>query len=106
VKSVECAGIKRFVLTAILMAAAKLPFSSPQSGRPKSSFAGRRIFFCSEHCLHKFETHPKRYPHEETHEAQDPPVNGEPKASVYTCPMHVVEKAFSIIKLALAFSGI
>jgi Cu+-exporting ATPase len=49
---------------------------------------GEIYYFCSEHCLKKFESNPKQYQHEEAHEALDAPTGGEPKGAIYTCPMH------------------
>jgi len=51
-------------------------------------YQGETYHFCSEHCLKEFQANPKQYLHEEAQEAQGAPTSGEPKGSIYTCPMH------------------
>lgn len=46
--------------------------------------AGKDYFFCSEHCLHKFEENPQQYLEKKT----SPPPESSPTAKTYTCPMH------------------
>src|SRR5512139_196115 len=41
---------------------------------------GEHYYFCSTHCLHKFQAAPEQYAH--------PPEQPAPQAAVYTCPMH------------------
>jgi Cu+-exporting ATPase len=60
---------------------------SPESDT-SYEYQGETYHFCSEHCLKKFQVNPRQYLHEEAQEAQDAPTNGEPKGSIYTCPMH------------------
>jgi Cu+-exporting ATPase len=47
-------------------------------------YADKHYHFCSEHCLHKFKEHPKRYLNKET----PPPHETGDESSIYTCPMH------------------
>jgi Cu+-exporting ATPase len=47
-------------------------------------YANKNYYFCSEHCLHKFEEHPEQYLDKET--LQSPETHGE--IITYTCPMH------------------
>jgi len=49
---------------------------------------GKIYYFCSEHCLKKFEADPKQYLDEEEQESKDVSPPHEEKGSVYTCPMH------------------
>lgn len=46
--------------------------------------AGKNYYFCSEHCLHKFQEHPEQYIEPDS-SAQHEAVGG---STVYTCPMH------------------
>ena len=46
--------------------------------------AGNDYFFCSEHCLHKFEEDPEQYLQKKT----APPAESTSTAKTYTCPMH------------------
>src|SRR5256885_3875741 len=49
----------------------------------KHSYAGRRWYFCSRHCLDKFAAEPERYA-KAAGKPGPPPV----AAAIYTCPMH------------------
>ncbi len=49
----------------------------------KHSRAGRRWYFCSQHCLDKFAAEPERYA-KAAGKPASPPVAG----AIYTCPMH------------------
>src|SRR5881396_243288 len=49
----------------------------------KHSHAGRRWYFCSQHCLDKFAAEPERYA-KAAGKPASPPVAG----AIYTCPMH------------------
>lgn len=46
------------------------------------SFEGVMYYFCSEHCLHKFQAQPQQYLQPAA--SQKPPKKGD----IYTCPMH------------------
>jgi Cu+-exporting ATPase len=45
-----------------------------------AEYEGRHYYFCSTHCLNKFQAAPGQY--------ASPPERPEPQAAVYTCPMH------------------
>ena len=47
-------------------------------------YADSHYYFCSEHCLHKFNEHPERYLNKET----IPPPDAGDESTTYTCPMH------------------
>jgi Cu+-exporting ATPase len=47
-------------------------------------YADKNYYFCSEHCLHKFEEHPEHYLDKEI--LQSPETHG--GSITYTCPMH------------------
>jgi Cu+-exporting ATPase len=47
-------------------------------------YADNDYFFCSEHCLHKFEENPEQYLEKKT----SLPVESSPRSTTYTCPMH------------------
>ncbi|MBC8316203.1 MAG: heavy metal translocating P-type ATPase, partial [Bacteroidetes bacterium] len=47
-------------------------------------YADSHYYFCSEHCLHKFNEHPERYLNKET----IPPPEAGDESTTYTCPMH------------------
>ena len=47
-------------------------------------YADSDYYFCSEHCLHKFNEHPERYLNKET----IPPPDAGEESTIYTCPMH------------------
>jgi len=49
------------------------------------SYAGRRWYFCSRHCLDKFAAEPERYAKAEGKPAPRP---GATPGAIYTCPMH------------------
>ena len=49
---------------------------------------GEMYYFCSEHCLKKFQADPRQYLHEEDQESKDVSLPHEEKGAVYTCPMH------------------
>src|SRR5574340_692624 len=51
-----------------------------QTAAANAEYEGERYYFCSTHCLHKFEAAPARYAHPREQPA--------PQALVYTCPMH------------------
>jgi len=60
----------------------------PEGGGPQVEHAGRSFSFCSEHCLHRFESDPAAF----TEETRRPEVDIAPvqggDAEEYTCPMH------------------
>ena len=49
----------------------------------KHSHAGRRWYFCSQHCLDKFAAEPERYA-----KAAGKPASPPVASAIYTCPMH------------------
>jgi Cu+-exporting ATPase len=51
-------------------------------------YQGEPYYFCSEHCLEKFQADPGQYLHEEEQESKDVSPPHQEKGSVYTCPMH------------------
>jgi len=51
-----------------------------QTAAGSAEYAGERYYFCSTHCLHKFQAVPQNY----TRPAATPTV----PSAVYTCPMH------------------
>src|SRR5213594_3491787 len=51
----------------------------------KHSHAGRRWYFCSQHCLDKFAAEPERYAKAAGKPA---PLPGATPGAIYTCPMH------------------
>ncbi len=60
----------------------------PQADGPRLEHADGTFFFCSEHCLHRFEADPAAYVEEGRRPEPDrTPVAGE-DAVEYTCPMH------------------
>ena len=51
-----------------------------QTAADSIEYGGKRYYFCSIHCLHKFQAAPRNYTH--------PPEKPAVPAVVYTCPMH------------------
>ena len=60
---------------------------SPDSYIPYE-YRGETYYFCSEHCLKKFQDNPEQYLHVEAQESKDASAPQKDKGSVYTCPMH------------------
>jgi Cu+-exporting ATPase len=60
----------------------------PRGDGPRLDHAGRSFWFCSEHCLHRFQADPDAYADKtQGPEAAATRVQGE-EAVAYTCPMH------------------
>jgi heavy metal translocating P-type ATPase len=62
----------------------------PRGGGPRLEHAGRRYFFCSDHCRHRFQGDPAAYLGD-GHGPQVDPAGGSVEgadAVEYTCPMH------------------
>jgi cation transport ATPase/YHS domain-containing protein len=60
----------------------------PQGDGPRLQHAGHSFWFCSEHCLQRFQADPAAFADETRRpEFGDAPVQGE-DAVEYTCPMH------------------
>jgi len=56
-----------------------------------TEYGGGKIYFCSEHCLTKFQENPSAYraKHEQLAKSDEPEVRAPPKGiDLYTCPMH------------------
>ena len=56
-----------------------------------TEYGGGKIYFCSEHCLTKFQENPSAYraKHEQLAKSDEPEVRAPPKGiDPYTCPMH------------------
>ena len=56
-----------------------------------TEYEGGKIYFCSEHCLTKFQENPSVYraKHEQPEKSDEPEVHAPPKETdLYTCPMH------------------
>ena len=56
-----------------------------------TEYGGETIYFCSEHCLVKFQKNPSVYraKHEQPEKSDKPEVHAPPKETdLYTCPMH------------------
>jgi Cu+-exporting ATPase len=58
----------------------------PTTAAGSASHAGRTYYFCSTHCLYKFEADPTRYV--TSTPAPAPAASPTPAGAVYTCPMH------------------
>jgi P-type Cu+ transporter len=60
----------------------------PHGDGPRLEHGGRSFWFCSEHCLHRFQSDPGTYADETRRpDVATSPVQGE-EAVEYTCPMH------------------
>jgi Cu+-exporting ATPase len=60
----------------------------PQGDGPRLEHGGRSFWFCSEHCLHRFQADPGTYADKTRRpDVASAPVHGE-KGVEYTCPMH------------------
>lgn len=58
---------------------------APSTAKFKTAYQGRDYFFCSGHCLQKFQSSPEKFTSEESSQKKKPePVSG----AQYTCPMH------------------
>jgi P-type Cu+ transporter len=58
---------------------------TPATAAGSASYAGKTYFFCSKHCVQKFQAEPEKYVGDKTRPADDA-VRAE--ATTYTCPMH------------------
>src|SRR5919201_707439 len=56
----------------------------PVKAAGSADHAGKKYFFCSKHCLAKFQADPARY----TDKARPPAPSKAAPAAKYTCPMH------------------
>ena len=57
----------------------------------QTEYGGGKIYFCSEHCLTKFQENPSAYraKHEQLAKSDEPEVRAPQKGiDLYTCPMH------------------
>ncbi|HEU0282741.1 MAG TPA: heavy metal translocating P-type ATPase [Gallionella sp.] len=63
---------------------------NPEPGTPSVDHAGKRYYFCSQHCLKKFQASPVEYlkPAVSTGAAAAQVAQAVPVAGGYTCPMH------------------
>jgi P-type Cu+ transporter len=60
----------------------------PEGDGPRLEHGGRSFWFCSEHCVHRFQSGPAAFTdHTPRPEVETGPVQGE-DAVEYTCPMH------------------
>jgi heavy metal translocating P-type ATPase len=60
----------------------------PQGDGPRLEYGGRSFWFCSEHCLHRFQADPGTYADDTRRpDVATAPVQGE-EGMEYTCPMH------------------
>ncbi|MDL1890832.1 YHS domain-containing protein, partial [Nitrospirales bacterium NOB] len=60
----------------------------PKSTLHTDSFAGQSYFFCSQHCLAKFQSEPKRYVQPQPASSGEARPSTEATKGEYTCPMH------------------
>ncbi|QDU26666.1 Copper-transporting P-type ATPase [Anatilimnocola aggregata] len=61
----------------------------PKSAAGSVEHQGTTYYFCSTHCVHKFQKSPAQFLHAEEPPKHDrPEVNGDQESVKYTCPMH------------------
>src|SRR5438552_3029112 len=56
----------------------------PATAAGSFTFDAQTYYFCSQHCLHKFQANPRQY----LGTAAPKPMPAAPPGAIYTCPMH------------------
>jgi P-type Cu+ transporter len=51
------------------------------------NFEGQDYYFCSQHCVRKFQANPQQYVAESANPRTKPPADAGPSDAIYTCPM-------------------